>query len=71
MSNEHAIHVCNTCRDKPGSDTAREKGCICPVLDNGRGHRPHPMIFNIECPLHQWTPNDGPVHHKTTEGENR
>lgn len=23
-------HVCDTCRDKPGSDTAAAKGCTCP-----------------------------------------
>lgn len=28
-----SVHVCDTCRDQPGSDTAREKGCTCPVMD--------------------------------------
>ena len=41
----------------PGSDEALARGCICPVLDNGRG-RGFPMhgrtVFWIrdDCPLH-------------------
>lgn len=41
----------------PGSDAARVKGCICPVLDNGHGNiglardRGGWVIFS-DCPLH-------------------
>ena len=46
------VHVCDTCRDQPGSDTAREKGCTCPVMDNGRGHNEHWRITREGCPMH-------------------
>lgn len=40
----------------PGSDAAIDKGCKCPVLDNGhgRGYMGQPGIFVIsdECKLH-------------------
>ena len=36
----------------PGSDAARERGCICPVLDNGHGRGPGPFWINGDCPLH-------------------
>jgi len=45
----------------PGSDEAREKGCVCAVVDNGHGHHPY-MGWNEDgtgrwsirgdCPLH-------------------
>ena len=51
-----SVHVCDTCRDQPGSDTAREKGCTCPVMDNGRGHNEYRRVARrvvLEgCPLH-------------------
>lgn len=47
-----SAHVCDTCRDQPGSDTAREKGCTCPVMDNWRGHNEHWQITREGCPLH-------------------
>lgn len=50
-----SVHVCDTCRDQPGSDTAREKGCTCPVMDNGRGHNEHRRVVRADCPVHQWT----------------
>ena len=50
-----SVHVCDTCRDQPGSDTAREKGCTCPVLDNGHGHNEHRRVVIEGCPVHQWT----------------
>lgn len=31
-----STHVCDTCRDQPGSDTAREKGCTCGPMDRQR-----------------------------------
>ena len=49
-----SVHVCDTCRDQPGSDTAREKGCTCPVMDNGRGHNEHWRVVRADCPVHQW-----------------
>ena len=45
-------HVCDTCRDKPGSDTAAAKGCICPRLDNGRGHNTERAVIVVGCPVH-------------------
>lgn len=36
----------------PGSDTALELGCTCPVLDNGRGRRGPPFWITEGCPLH-------------------
>ena len=47
-----SAHVCDTCRDQPGSDTAREKGCTCPIHDNGHGHNLHRMVVNVDCPMH-------------------
>ena len=45
-------HACDTCRDKPGSDTAAAKGCTCPRLDNGRGHNTERAVIVIGCPVH-------------------
>lgn len=37
----------------PGSDEARESGCVCPILDNGHGKRRDGMFWiNESCPLH-------------------
>lgn len=40
----------------PGSNEAREQGCICPVIDNerGRGYMGMPDVFvtRDDCPLH-------------------
>jgi hypothetical protein len=36
----------------PGSDDAIEKGCTCPVLDNGRGRVGPPYWVRDDCPLH-------------------
>ena len=45
----------------PGSDAAREQGCICPVLDNGHGRgymgyedeNGEPVFVTVVgCPLH-------------------
>tara|TARA_R110000782_G_scaffold187656_2_gene277793 strand:- start:80 stop:241 length:162 start_codon:yes stop_codon:yes gene_type:complete len=45
----------------PGSDEAREDGCICPVLDNEYGSHEitggH-FITSINCPLHGWSLED-------------
>lgn len=49
------IHSCEICFGKPGSDTAVADGCLCPRLDNGRGHRRPHMVFAQDCPLHGWT----------------
>ena len=45
-------HVCGICRDRPGSDTAAAKGCICPRRDNGCGHNPERVVFVFGCPVH-------------------
>jgi len=40
----------------PGSQEARDAGCICPVLDNsyGKGYYMQPGVFVMreDCPLH-------------------
>lgn len=41
----------------PGSDEARQRGCTCPVLDNGRGigfvvDGERQFWINGDCPLH-------------------
>lgn len=37
----------------PGSDEALDKGCTCPVLDNGHGRgRDGHFIMMADCPLH-------------------
>lgn len=46
-------HECDTCRDQPGSDTARANGCACPVMDNARGHNEHRVVIFVDCPVHQ------------------
>lgn len=33
---------------KPGSDEALDRGCTCPVMDNGHGRR-----SSENCPLHK------------------
>lgn len=43
----------------PGSDEAVAKGCICPVLDNGRGRGAYQIDgvwqfwVSFDCPVHQ------------------
>ena len=45
-----------TDKPNPGSKEAIEKGCTCPVLDNGHGKgymgQKDVFVFNAECPLH-------------------
>lgn len=40
----------------PGSDEARERGCICPVMDNNHGKRapwpPDGWWITEACPVH-------------------
>lgn len=38
----------------PGSDKARDKGCSCPVLDNGHGEGGHMGGYTIsgDCSIH-------------------
>jgi hypothetical protein len=35
-------------------------GCLCPIIDNGRGTRPTPwgFVFNGDCPMHGRGLND-------------
>lgn len=51
----------------PGSDQAREQGCLCPVMDNARGRgawgsEGKDAIFFIrpDCPLHAVTTKPNP-----------
>lgn len=46
------VHDCPACHMRPGSDTARAKGCVCPVMDNGRGHNPYRLIVSEGCAVH-------------------
>ena len=47
------MHDCPTCHMQPGSDTALEAGCLCPVLDNGHGHKdPNWTVRRYDCPVH-------------------
>ena len=41
-------------RETPGGDSAIDKGCTCPVLDNhyGLGLGNGQFWMNAECPLH-------------------
>ena len=45
------VHDCPLCHNNPGSDTAREQGCQCPVLDNDHGHT-NRVVVNLGCPVH-------------------
>jgi hypothetical protein len=57
----------------PGSDRALAQGCLCPVIDNGRGAgcgQLHPtsgrtlFVMSTACPLHgvavgyEWEPEE-------------
>ena len=42
------VHDCPLCHNNPGSDTAREQGCQCPVLDNEHGHT-NRVVVNLGC----------------------
>lgn len=44
-------------RPNPGSNEARDQGCTCPVLDNGRGVR-----FLVDGERQFWTHSDCPLH---------
>jgi hypothetical protein len=41
---------------RPGSEEARERGCICPTLDPTRGDER--VVVRDECPMHG-TQDDG------------
>lgn len=45
-------HECDKCYMKPGSDTAKAKGCVCPTMDNGRGHNVYRMVIHAGCTVH-------------------
>jgi hypothetical protein len=51
--------------DAPGGDKARERGCTCPVLDNGygrgRGNGTYVIVWG--CPVHSPEKDDD---HATT-----
>ena len=53
----------------PGSDAALDQGCMCPVLDNGRGRG-----FLVDGERHFWISGDCPLHTSADqhrEGEGR
>lgn len=45
-------------QSNPGSEESIEQGCLCPILDNGRGRgrgymgKKNVFIYSYECPLH-------------------
>jgi hypothetical protein len=43
-------------KPNPGSQEAQDQGCICPVMDNGRGDpeigRIRGFVMVIGCPIH-------------------
>lgn len=41
-------------KPNPGSPEAKEEGCTCPVLDNGRGKGSYKggFIVRADCPMH-------------------
>lgn len=41
----------------PGSPEAKDQGCTCPVLDNGRGEGCYKggFIVRADCPLHDYS----------------
>lgn len=55
---DSTIHVCEACDGQPGSDSARDMGCICNRIDNGYGHCGHPYVVRLDCPIH----GDEPTH---------
>lgn len=40
----------------PGSLEAEQRGCTCPILDNGHGNgymgQPGVFVYNGDCPMH-------------------
>lgn len=58
-ANQDPGHECPTCYMQPGSRTARDAGCICPVLDNGHGHA-YRMVYRLDCPVEHPTREDQP-----------
>jgi hypothetical protein len=47
-------------RPTPGHPDAVAAGCLCPIIDNGRGERPGPwgFVVNGDCPMHRGGPNN-------------
>lgn len=53
-------------RPYPGSDAARDTGCICPVLDNGHGNvglarDRSGWVIVVGCPQHSPSPPQSPL----------
>lgn len=50
----------NNSTPPPGSDTALDQGCTCPVIDNGHGRgwmgQPGVYVITEGCPLHASQP---------------
>jgi hypothetical protein len=51
------VHDCPVCHMQPGSDTAREAGCTCPIYDNGHGHGDR-LVYRLDCPVEHPTRED-------------
>lgn len=53
-----------TNKPNPGSAEAIEKGCTCPVLDNGHGNeelgKTRGFWVSGDCPLHAMKPKEQP-----------
>ena len=50
-------------KPNPGSELARRRGCVCPVLDNNYGRSaPRPgdeWVIRLDCPMHSPATVDG------------
>jgi hypothetical protein len=55
---EKAVEKMLDIRYNPGSDKAIERGCQCPIIDNGHGRgymgQEGVFVFNMDCPMHGW-----------------
>jgi hypothetical protein len=55
---EKAVDKMLGTRYNPGSDKAIERGCQCPIIDNGHGRgymgQEGVFVFNMDCPMHGW-----------------
>jgi hypothetical protein len=59
ISHDQSLEIGGTAVEcLPGSESARQNGCLCPIIDNhdGKGYRGDSTVYgyvvNGECPLH-------------------
>jgi len=55
----------------PGSQEARDLGCLCPAMDNGHGRGYMGMkgvfVYRMDCPVHYPTTSEEEVIEKGTD----